>query len=143
MNLENKKCVMVINSSLSLGIISNCCAIMGMTIGKETPEIIGENVFDNSGNEHLGIIQFPVPILKADLKDIQSIRKQLYQIEFNDIITVDFSSPAQSCKTYDEFVLKMKECHKDNLSYYGIALCGPKKKVIHKSCKQKNKIIAI
>ena len=29
---------------------------MGMTIGKETPEIIGENVFDNSGNEHLGII---------------------------------------------------------------------------------------
>ena len=47
MNLENKKCVMVINSSLSLGIISNCCAIMGMTM---------ENVFDNSGNEHLGII---------------------------------------------------------------------------------------
>ncbi len=56
MNLENKKCVMVINSSLSLGIISNCCAIMGMTMGKEMPEIIGENVFDNSGNEHLGII---------------------------------------------------------------------------------------
>ena len=36
---------------------------MGITLGKKMPEVVGADVTDKTGNEHLGIIAFPVPIL--------------------------------------------------------------------------------
>lgn len=56
MDLQNEKCVMVIDEHLPLGIIANAAAIMGITLGKKMPEIVGKNVIDKTGNEHLGII---------------------------------------------------------------------------------------
>lgn len=65
MEPKSEKCVMIIDENLPLGIIANTAAIMGITLGKEMPEVVGANVTDQSGNEHLGIIEFPVPILKG------------------------------------------------------------------------------
>ena len=65
MDLLNEKCVMVIDEKLPLGLIANTAAIMGITLGKEMPGIVGANVVDQSGHLHLGIIEFPVPILKG------------------------------------------------------------------------------
>ncbi len=42
---------------------------------------------------------------------------------------VDFSDLAQGCKTYDEFIEKMKLVSETELHYFGIAICGAKKKV--------------
>ena len=42
---------------------------------------------------------------------------------------VDFSDLAQGCKTYDEFIEKMKDVSETDLNYFGIAICGAKKKV--------------
>ena len=42
---------------------------------------------------------------------------------------VDFSDLAQGCKTYDEFIEKMKDVSETELNYFGIAICGAKKKV--------------
>ena len=67
MDLQNKKCVMVIDENLPLGIIANTAAIMGITIGKQMPEVVGADVYDRTGNGHLGIIEFPVPILKGNV----------------------------------------------------------------------------
>lgn len=55
MDLQNGKCVMVIDESLPLGIIANTAAIMGITMGKQMPEVVGADVYDRTGNEHLGI----------------------------------------------------------------------------------------
>lgn len=46
MNLQNEKCVMVIDENLPLGLIANTAAIMGITLGKEMPEVAGRNVMD-------------------------------------------------------------------------------------------------
>ena len=35
MDLQNKKCVMIIDKNLPLGLIANTAAIMGITLGKE------------------------------------------------------------------------------------------------------------
>lgn len=129
MDLKNKKCVMVIDEHLPLGIIANTAAIMGITLGKKIPEVVGDDVTDQSGNEHLGIIEFPVPILKGSPEIIKKIREKLYQPEFQDVTVVDFSNLAQSCKTYDEFTEKMGQVSESALQYLGIAVCGPKKKV--------------
>jgi hypothetical protein len=73
MDLQNEKCVMVIDESLPLGLIANTAAIMGITLGKAMPEVVGADVTDQSGNAHLGIIEFPVPILKGSPEAIKQI----------------------------------------------------------------------
>ena len=129
MDLQNEKCVMVIDEHLPLGIIANTAAIMGITLGKKMPEVVGADVTDKNGNEHLGIIEFPVPILKGTPASIKTIRKKLYEPDFADLTVVDFSDLAQSCKTYEEFIGKMKAAPEADLAYFGIAICGPKKKI--------------
>jgi len=129
MNLQNEKCVMIIDESLPLGIIANTSAIMGISLGKEMPEIVGIDVTDKTNKKHLGIIEFPVPILKGNVEIIKTIRKKLYDPEFSDLTVIDFSDLAQSCKTYEQFIEKMKTVSENELNYFGIAICGAKKKV--------------
>ena len=102
---------------------------MGITLGQKLPEVVGADVSDQSGHVHLGIIEFPVPILKAGPKAIKALRERLYQPEFQDVTAVDFSDLAQSCKTYDEFIGKMARAAEPELQYFGVALCGAKKKI--------------
>lgn len=129
MELQNEKCVMVIDEHLPLGIIANTAAIMGITLGRERPEAVGTAVYDQTGNKHLGIIEFPVPILKGDTERIHALRQRLYEPEFSDLTVVDFSDLAQSCKTYEEFIQKMKTVSETELNYFGLTICGEKKKV--------------
>lgn len=129
MNAQNEKCVMVIDENLPLGIVANTAAILGITLGKNMPEVVGADVTDQTGNAHLGIIEFPVPILKGNIERIKAIREKLYEPDFSDLTVVDFSDLAQSCKTYDEFMEKMKAVSEPGLNYFGIAICGAKKKV--------------
>ena len=129
MDIQNEKCVMIIDENLPLGMAANTAAIMGISMGKEIPEVVGKDVFDQSGNRHLGIIEFPVPILKGNAQSMQMIREKLYEPEFSDLTVVDFSDLAQGCKTYDEYVEKMTLVSETELRYLGIAICGAKKKV--------------
>lgn len=128
MEAENLKCVMVIDETLPNGIIANSAAIMGITIGKRLPSAVGQNVSDNDGYEHLGIIEFPVPILKGSREFIKALRQKLYA-DYSDIVTVDFSDLAQSCKSYSEYIGKMADTPESELSYLGIAICGDRRRV--------------
>ena len=102
---------------------------MGITLGKEMPDTVGPDVTDKTGCSHRGIIQFPVPVLKADGAKIRELREQLYRPEYADLTVVDFSDTAQSCKTYDEFIDKAAATEEKSFTYLGIAICGPKKTV--------------
>ena len=73
MNLENEKCVMIIDEALPLGIIANTAAILGITMGMKMPDVAGRGVADKEGNSHIGIIQFPVPILKGDAQLLNTL----------------------------------------------------------------------
>lgn len=130
MSVQNEeKCVILINEQLPIGIIANTAAILGITLGKKLPETVGKDVEDKSGNSHLGIIKFPVPILKGTIDNIKSIREKLYEKKYEDLTVVDFSDLAQTCKTYDEFIEKMANASEKDLQYLGLAICGIKKKV--------------
>ena len=99
MEAENRKCVMILDEELPAGVLANAAGILGMTLGKQIPEVIGPDVLDKNGREHLGITAYPVPILKADKEKLRQIREQLYQPEFAECVAVDFSDVAQSCRT--------------------------------------------
>ena len=129
MNGNDMKCVMVIDENLPLGIIANTTAVMGVTLGKQFPHLVGADVFDKTDNRHLGIIEFPIPILKGNALLIKELREKLYQPEFSELTVVDFSDVAQSCKTYDEFIRKIADVLEVDLNYFGLAICGSKKQV--------------
>ena len=129
MDLQNEKCEMVIDESLPLGIIANTAAILGITLGRQMPEVVGADVTDQSGHVHLGIIEFPVPILRGTTESIKEMREKLYQPDYADLTVVDFSDLAQGCKTYEEFIEKMSGVPESELQYFGVAICGEKKKV--------------
>lgn len=126
---QNQKCVIVADEQLPLGILVNTAAILGISLGRKQPEVVGCDVVDRSGLTHPGVITFPVPILKADKDHIKQLRQRLYEPEFAEVDTIDFSDLAQGCKNYEEYIEKMKLVEEQELSYYAILLCGPKKKI--------------
>ena len=119
----------VYDEELPLRIIANTAAIMGITLGKAIPEVVVADVRDESGHTHLGIIEFPVPILRGSPESIKALREKLYEPDFQALTVVDFSDLAQSCKTYDEFIGRMAQVPESTLQYFGVAVCGAKKKV--------------
>lgn len=73
----NLKCVMVIDNRLPAGLIANTAAILGISLGRNMPQVVGADVHDRDGGLHPGIIEFPVPILKGSPEEIQALRKNL------------------------------------------------------------------
>ncbi len=127
--MRPEKCVVVLDGELPLGLLANTAAILGVTLGKELPKVVGPGVRDRSGREHLGIIEFPVPVLRSTPEGIRALRERLYEPGFQELTAVDFSDVAQSCKTYDEFMERMGEVPEGDLRYFGLAVCGARKQV--------------
>ncbi len=126
---EERKCVMVVDENLPLGIIANTTAILGNTLGSHYPNVVGKDVVDKNENEHLGIIEIPIPILKGNKEFLNNLRDTLYKEEYKDVIVADFSDVAQSCKTYDEYIDKISKIDSSSINYFGIAIYGTKKQV--------------
>lgn len=129
MDQNTEKCVMIVDGNLPPGLAANTAAILGITLGKKRPEMVGTDVLDQSGGVHLGIVAFPVPILKGSPETIKAVREKAGRPEYQELTMVDFSDLAQGCRTYDEFIQKMGQAPEDGLRYLGVAICGPKKQV--------------
>jgi len=74
---QDTKCVIVIDENLPIGILANTAAILGITLGKHIPQLVGEDATDASGQNHLGIIKIPVPILKGNKEILRGIEKKI------------------------------------------------------------------
>ena len=129
MNQPEQKCVMVIDSALPLGLIANTAAMLGISIGKLHPEMIGSDVTDATGYVHTGISTYPISMLKGDEQLLQSLRRRMFEPEFSALTVVDFSDVAQKINVYADFVQKSSETPESEHHYYGIALFGDKKKI--------------
>ena len=129
METQERKCVLVLDESLPAGVLANTAAILGITLGRQAPDVVGEDVTDGSGHSHLGIITFPVPVLRAGAEQLRALREKLYETEMAAVTAVDFSDVAQSCRTYEEYRDKAAGAAEETLRYYGLGLCGPKKQI--------------
>lgn len=107
----------------------SACSLFHSIVTSEAAEVVGDDVVDQSGQTHLGIIAFPVPILKRSRKGIRELLEKLRQPEFQGVVAVDFSELAQGCKTYCDYITKMGNTPETDLSYLGLAICGSKRLV--------------
>lgn len=129
MNQPEQKCVMVIDQALPLGLIANTAAMLGISIGKLHPEMIGADVTDATGYVHAGISTYPISMLKGDEQLLRELRLKLFEPEFSGLTAVDFSDVAQKINVYADFVQKSSETPESEHHYFGIALFGDKKKI--------------
>ena len=129
MDSNSKKCVMIIDGELPIGVIANTSAILGVTLGKLFPEQVGEDVTDATGKTHLGIITIPVAMLKGNRERLKALRERLYAPEFSDLAVVDFSDVAQGCNVYSDYAAKAASTPEEGHTYLGLAIYGDQKKV--------------
>ena len=120
------KCVMVLNEELPVGLAVNTAGVLAFTLGREMGSVVGPEVFDASGNSHLGITTLPIPILRAKREVVKDIRSRADE---EGLIVVDFTDAAQTSKTYEEYTEKMSAVTSEELEYLGVALYGDKKPV--------------
>ncbi|WP_217620827.1 DUF2000 domain-containing protein, partial [Bacillus sp. GbtcB13] len=95
--------------------------------------LLGENVTDGSGIDHLGTVKLPIPILKGNAELLHQLRQKLLSDEFNDILTVDFTDVAQGIHTYEAYIETFQSTAAPDYSYFGNGVCGDKKKVARQS----------
>ena len=103
--------------------------MLGISIGKLHPEMIGADVTDATGYVHTGISTYPISMLKGDEQLLRELRLKLFEPEFSGLTAVDFSDVAQKINVYADFVQKSLETPGSEHHYYGIALFGDKKKI--------------
>ena len=129
MNEPEQKCVMVIDAALPLGLIANTAAMLGISIGKLHPQIVGADVTDKTGSVHAGISTYPISMLKGDEALLHDLRLRLFEPEFAGLTVVDFSDVAQKINVYADYAQKAAETPERDFAYLGIALFGEKKKI--------------
>lgn len=127
--MKNMKLVLLLNDKLPLGVMANTAAILGISLGRQFPEVVGEDVTDGSGFTHKGIVKVPVPVLKGSEEGLKELRRRLYDSQYEDLTVVDFSDVARRCQVYEEYVDKAASVDESRYSYLGLAVCGDAKKV--------------
>lgn len=129
MNPAEMKCVLVIDENLPLGLIANTAAVLGVTLGKIVAGITGPDIPDADGTTHLGIVNVPLPILKGNEELLRDLRLRLNGDEFAGLVVVDFTDAAQGIHVYEDYAAKMAGLAGSELRYFGLAICGDKKRV--------------
>lgn len=126
---EDLKCVIVLDETLPIGVAANVAAIMGVSLGKQLPDIVGTNVRDAEGGQHAGIVEIPIPVLKALSSDIRDIRNRAFSLDSVEMTIVGFTDIAQGCKDYGEYIARMGGMEDTGITYIGLLLVGKKKAV--------------
>lgn len=121
------KCAVVLAEHLPTGLAVNAASVLSVTLGARVPGLVGGDVEDADGVTHPGVIRIPLPVLVAPADRIS----QLLTVAAADpdVFFATFSSLAQSCRTYDEYVERMGATATEEVELVGIALFGPRKKL--------------
>lgn len=122
-----EKCVVVLDGALGVGLAVNAAAVLAVTLGHKVGSIVGPDVTDGSGGTHAGLVDVPIPVLKADAKTVEGIRSRADAAD--GLLVVGFTDVAQVSKTYEEYTEKMAASSPEELGYLGVALYGDRKLV--------------
>lgn len=121
------KCAILVTDSLPTGLAVNAASVLAVSLGANVEGLVGKDVEDLDGVLHPGVIYTPLPILRHSSAGIHEVLSVVASDE--DMFFATFSSLAQSCRTYDEYIERMSQVGTDDIDLVGIALYGPKKRV--------------
>ncbi|MCO7126880.1 DUF2000 domain-containing protein [Sporolactobacillus shoreicorticis] len=131
MNDSEKKCVIVIDHELPIGVIANTAAILGCTLGSDFSEVVGNDIEDGSGFQHRGIVNLPIPVLSSTREGLMNIHCEVKNQSCKKIDLIDFTTTAQRSKDYEDYTAKLHNTATEDLNFLGLCLYGEKKAVNH------------
>lgn len=121
------KSVIVVDSELSVGVVANAVAYLGVTLGQRMEDCLRPDVVDSAGQTHAGMAQVVLPILQAPREALTQIQRRAAAAE--DVLVIGFSNAAQSSGLYEEYAAKIAAMPLEELFFLGLAIHGPKKAI--------------
>jgi len=121
-----ERCVIVVDQALPPGLAANAAAVLALSIGARFPQLPGQNLVDADGSVHPGLIPMGLPVLSASADRLAGLRAAALD-EGLDVI--DFPTAGQQTTDYDAFAGAVASTLGAELTYLGVAVCGPSKPV--------------
>lgn len=118
------KMVIVLDRMLSVGLQCNTSAVLALTLGNKIEGLIDKDLFDGSGEVHLGLTNQPLPILQTTQDNLKDIREKAKIHNPETFLYVDFTDAAQTTKNYEDYERKLQEKKTNDLQLLGIAIAG-------------------
>ena len=102
MELQDRKCVMILNEELPAGVLANTAGILGITLGKKGAGEYRGPIFMIKTEESIWeLLRCRFRCLRRIKEKLKAIRERLYQPEFAECVVVDFTDVAQCCQNYE------------------------------------------
>jgi hypothetical protein len=124
--LVRPSCVIVLDGTLAPGLAANAAAVLALTLGVRSPELVGDDVIDADRQRHPGLIPQGLPVLRAPRAELGRLRAAARAAGLD---VVDFPVFGQQTTDYDEFRRHVADTPTDELEYLGIALHGERRTV--------------
>lgn len=123
------KCVMIIDKDMPIGMIANTAAALGISIGSQVNGLTGKQLKDMNGRIHEGVTNIPIPILTLSKEELKNKYDELLEKNDSDFKIIGFNNVAQNSLSYDDYEINLASSGKTQISYLGLCIYGPKKKV--------------
>jgi len=124
---NNLKIVIVVSSSLGIGLAANRAAVLATGLTAHVPNMTGENLKTNDGKTLLGFTRIPIPILasKPDTSFLELANKS----EELGCKVIVFLTRAQGMRSYQEYKNSVAQTNYSQLDIDAIAIYGDNKSV--------------
>ncbi|PRC92330.1 DUF2000 domain-containing protein [Solimicrobium silvestre] len=118
-----KKCVIIVNKDLPLGLKANISAVLCMSLGKIHPEIVGADLIDADNNIYIGITTIPVPILETHTDAIKAAK---ILADEDTTLAIVFNCSALSTKDYTAYETNIRNKKTSDIVFHGLLMYGEK-----------------
>lgn len=123
---QPERCVIVVDQTLPPGLAANAAAVLALSIGAWFPQLPGHDMVDADGSAHPGLIPMGLPVLSAPADRLTDLRSAAINAG---LAVIDFPTAGQQTTDYDAFAGAVAGTPSAELTYLGVALCGPNKSV--------------
>lgn len=123
----NHKSIIIIDKNLPSGLAVNAACVISVNLGRKINQLVGKDLLSQDKILYPGVVCSPLLILTTENKQINDLYHNL-KLSKN-ILSIPFSSLAQSCKTYEEYTEKMLNTHSTDINIIGLGLVGQRKEI--------------
>jgi hypothetical protein len=118
--------VIVVDEALAPGLATNVATVLALTLGARVPSLVGASFLDADGEEHPGLIDRGLPILRAPGGGLLDLRARALAAALS---VIDMPAFGQQTNDYEAFRAQVAQTAKAELRYLGLVVYGPKRAV--------------
>ncbi|MBD3897292.1 DUF2000 domain-containing protein [Halomonas sp. ML-15] len=119
------KSVIVLASNLPNGLAANFAAVLGMSLGKHSPELVGNDTASADGILLKGITRVPLPILCVPESELPGLFHAAEELP----IRFTYMRAAFEASDYADYTLRINSASFEEQTPLGVLLAGPRKAV--------------